>query len=368
MIAVDQELLNPGAPDGEERTRSLLVIDDDRDMLRVIEKVLAEIPGLNLVSTTDPQEALQLIRQWSFNVVLTDIVMPGMSGLELLEQIVLHDSDIQVILMTGYEDAYNLRRAIQLGAFDFLRKPFATAELVLAVQQALNKNRLIIQNKNYRDNLEQMIEHRTLELIQAKNQLESLYLKTIRSMINAIEITDTFTVGHSERVTVISTCLGRLLHFSAGDLRTLQIGAMLHDLGKIGKISTIISKHGKVSPLEYDKIKDHPLHGAMILAPLDLPAGVTEIILQHHEWMDGSGYPHGLKAEQISFFARIVSVADSYDAMTSKRAYRANLSPDDAAKEIRQLAGTQFDPAIAELFYQEFGQIRDALLVGETGF
>lgn len=348
--------------------RSILVIDDDLDMLGIISKILEEIPDLEISSSADPHQALELLQRRKFNVVLTDIMMPGLTGMDLLEQVVLLDADIQVILMTGYDDNSNMRRAIQLGAFDFLRKPFSAAELVLAVQQALNKNRLILQNKDYRDNLELKIEERTIELLQAKNQLESLYLKTIRSMINAIEVTDSFTAGHSERVTRISLCLGRLLQLSGDEMHILQIGAMLHDLGKIGKISTIVSKHTRVSPLEYDKIKDHPLLGARIIAPLGLPDAVYDIIMQHHEWVDGTGYPYGLNADKINFLAKIVSVADSFDAMTSARSYRKNLSFIEAAKEIKSLAGIQFDATISELFYREFETIQAALSGSDPGF
>ncbi len=365
MIALDS-ILTQGAD--LSNMRRILVIDDDHEMLKIVARILEEVPELEISCSSEPGQALNLLRERKFNVVLTDIIMPGLSGMDLLEQVSLLDADIQVILMTGFDNNSNMRRAVQLGAFDFLRKPFSAAELVLAVQQALNKNRLILQNKDYRDNLEQKIEARTIELLHAKNQLESLYIKTIRSLINAIEVTDSFTAGHSERVTLISVCLGKLLHLSSEELQILQIGAMLHDLGKIGKISTIVSKHSRVSPLEYNKIKDHPHHGARILAPLDLPQAVHDIILQHHEWVNGSGYPNGLKADQISFLAKIVSVADSYDAMTSKRPYRANLSPQEAAKEIRSLAGTQFDPVISELFFMEFASVQAALLEGETGF
>ena len=361
MISLPPDIYTLENPSAEKKLRNILVIDDDLDMLEVMNQVLVEIPDLELRCTDDPRTALKILQEKSFNVVITDIMMPGLTGVELLEQINMFDPEIQVILMTGYEDTTSMRRAIQLGASDFLRKPFSVAELVLTVRQALNKNRLIIENKHYRNNLEQLVEERTVELLSAKNQLKSLYLKTIQSMINAIEVTDTYTAGHSQRVTIISTCLGKLLHLSAEELDILQIGAALHDLGKIGKISTIVSKNARVSPMEYAQIKDHPIHGAKIIAPLGLPAAVHDIIIQHHEWIDGSGYPYSLRDVQISYFAKIVSVADAYDAMTSRRAYRSNLSPTEASLEIRRLAGSQFDPAISEMFYQEFEQIQAAL-------
>ncbi len=346
--------------------RRVLIIDDDPAMLEAVRAILGEINDVEFTSTNQPEEAMRLLAEKTFNAVVTDIQMPVLNGLEVLEQIGLIDPNIQVILMTGYLDASYMRRAIQLGAFDFIRKPFAAAELLLTVQQALNKNRLLLQNQSYRNRLELLVEQRTEELLKAKSQLESHYLNTIRAMINAIEVTDTYTVGHSERVTNLSVILGRQIQLSHDDLRNLRIGAILHDLGKIGKISTLVSKHHKLSSTEYDMIKEHPINGAKIIAPLSLANEVREVIIQHHEWINGEGYPYGISGEEISLFARIVSIADSYDAMTSRRAYRTNLTPQEAAKEIRDNAGTQFDDYLAKLFYDRFERIYETISLSSS--
>ena len=354
-FTITPELEEPNKPG------KILIIDDDSSILSIIETILSEEPDLEIKSLENPLDALQHISTQEVNVILTDIKLPGMTGIELLERVGKFNPGIQVILMTGYLEAEVMRRAIQLGAFDFLHKPFDYNELILTVRQALEKYRLLKQNELYHSRLEQLVEQRTLELIQAKAKLENHYLNAINSMINAIEVSDVYTVGHSERVTAISLILGQLMKFSSEELRYLRIGAMLHDLGKVGGINTLITKPQKLDGNEYEMVKQHPLYGAKIVEPLGLPQTVSDVILQHHERPDGKGYPNGIVKDQISIYAKIVSIADSYDAMTSQRAYRNNLPPSEALEEIRSKSGTQFDPEITELFVHHFNRILDTL-------
>jgi len=347
--------------DEASKLGKVLIIDDDTSILSIIETILREEPDLEVVSMEDPLIALQHISTKDVNVILTDIKLPGLSGIDLLERVGKFNPGIQVILMTGYLEADVMRRAIQLGAYDFLHKPFDYNELILTVRQAMEKYRLLRQNELYHSRLEQLVEQRTLELIQAKAKLENHYLNAINSMINAIEISDVYTVGHSERVTAISLILGQLMKFSSEELRYLRIGAMLHDLGKVGRINALITKPEKLAGDEYEMVKQHPLHGAKIVEPLGLPQSVSDVILQHHERPDGKGYPLGISNDKISIFARIVSIADSYDAMTSQRAYRNNLPPSEALEEIRSKSGTQFDQDITQLFVNNFNRILDTL-------
>lgn len=337
--------------------RKILIIEDDLSMLRCVQTMLRELPLTEILTTSSPEDALNILSSEPISVVVSDICMPGYSGIDLLERIYKFNPNIQVILMTGMMEASVMRRAIQLNAFDFLRKPFEAAELMLTVKQALNKNQLLVQNTLYQNKLEMLVEKRTVELLQAKSQLETHYLNAINSMINAIEVSDVYTVGHSERVTTISLLLGRLLKLDAEELRYLRIGAMLHDLGKIGRINALVTKNHRLSRDEYDQIKQHPVHGAKIISPLGLPKAVNDIILQHHERQDGTGYPYGIKGDKISSYAKIVSVADSYDAMTSRRAYRTNLEPRAAAEELLENSGTQFDPIVVRTFYRDFDLI-----------
>jgi CheY-like chemotaxis protein len=181
--------------------RKILIIEDDLSMLRCVQTMLRELPLTEVLTTSSPEDALNILSSEPISVVVSDICMPGYSGIDLLERIYKFNPNIQVILMTGMMEASVMRRAIQLNAFDFLRKPFEAAELMLTVKQALNKNQLLVQNTLYQNKLEMLVEKRTVELLQAKSQLETHYLNAINSMINAIEVSDVYTVGHSERVT-----------------------------------------------------------------------------------------------------------------------------------------------------------------------
>ncbi len=337
--------------------KHILVVDDDHSILDCIRMSLSSETDYRVQVVNDPVEALDLVRSKDYNLVISDIQMPGLSGLELLETVVNHDPNLPVILMTGEGDPEKMRRAIQLGAFDFLRKPFEIAELHVAVKQGLQKNMLLVQNENYRNHLESLVDDRTRELMKAKSQLEKHYLNTIYAMVYAMEANDIYTRGHSERVTVISVMMGKLMKLDLEELKLLRIGAILHDLGKIGIYNTLLSKEQALTMNEYEMVKQHPVIGERIIGPIGLPGTVHDIILQHHEWYDGRGYPNGLKGEEISLFARIVAVADSYDAMTSQRPYRMNLDPYSASLEIRDNINAQFDPQIGMMFYNNYRSI-----------
>ncbi len=341
----------------EIRKKNILVVDDDHFMLDCVRMSLKVDPIYQVKVCDNPRDAVVMLQSAEYNLVISDIIMPGLTGLELLEIVAKTDPNIPVILMTGDADQDNMRTAIQLGAFDFLRKPFEIAELHVAVKQALHKNQLLIQNERYRNHLETLVEERTEELFAAKSKLEKHYLNTIHAMVNAMEANDIYTRGHSERVTVLSLMLGRLLQLDVEDLKVLRIGALLHDLGKIGIYNNLLNKEQELTISEYEIVKQHPVIGEKIIAPIGLPGEVHDIILQHHEWYGGGGYPYGKKGRQISPLARIVTIADSYDAMTSQRAYRHNLDPLSASLEIKDKAGLQFDPEYGQLFYENYRQI-----------
>lgn len=339
----------------------IMIIDDDYAMLDCVRMSLSNIPEYIITAVQDAGEALELMQNYSFNLVISDIVMPNISGLDLLKMVNNLDPKIPVILMTGDSDLQKMRTAIQLGAFDFLRKPFEIVELHIAVKQALSKNQLLIQNENYRYHLESIVEQRTLELFAAKNKLEKHYLNTIHAMVNAMEANDIYTRGHSERVTILSLMLGKHLKLDVEELKLLRIGAMLHDLGKIGIYDSVLNKNQTLTSNEYEIIKQHPVIGEKIIRPIGLPQAVHDIILQHHEWYGGNGYPYGIEGDKISHLARLVTVADSFDAMTSQRAYRQNLDPASASQEIRDKTREQFDPDFGIEFANNYRKLIEPL-------
>lgn len=327
-----------------------MVIDDDPAFLDCIRLSLKQEQGYTVTTVSDPEQALQMIYDNSFATVISDVQMGKLSGLDILKAVRKYDDKIPVVLITGCCEEEIMRESIHLGVYDFLRKPFEISDLLITVKQALEANRLSLENSEYENKLKTMVLERTAELLETKNKLEHSYLNTILVMVNAMEVNDIYTLGHSERVTAIALGLGKVMELSFEDLRELRIGAVLHDLGKIGVLSNVLNKVQRLTDLEYDIIKRHPIAGAKIVKPLGLPEAVSKVILQHHEWYNGKGYPYGLKGEEIHLHARIVSVADCFDAMTSKRKYRNNIDYHHAAQEIYDNRNLQFDPKISQIF------------------
>lgn len=328
---------------------NILLIDDDLAMLDCIRLSLHSLGEYNVTACEDAFQALEWLKSKSFSAVITDVKMPRMSGLELLKWISEFDDKIPVILITGNHDSEIMLTAIHLGVYEFLGKPFAMNDLHITVKQAVRKHELLVQNELYKNHLESLVKIRTKELNSAKQLLEQSYLNTIRAMVNALEVNDIYTRGHSERVTAISVLLGQAMKLSSEELHILRIGALLHDLGKIGILSDVLKKEQRLTDIEYDSMKQHPIIGAKIIDPIGLPPAISQIILQHHEWYNGQGYPFGIDHTQINPLACIVSVADSFDAMTSQRPYRDNLDFTKAVKEVNHNQNKQFDPSVASI-------------------
>ncbi|HNQ44138.1 MAG TPA: response regulator, partial [Candidatus Cloacimonadota bacterium] len=330
--------------------KNILVIDDDKAMLDCIRLSMDAFTEYRITTCNNPLEALAMLEDTEFSTIITDIDMPQISGLDVLKTVSENYPNIPVILITGSSEPETMRKAIHLGVYEFLKKPFEISDLLVTVKQGVEKNHLMIQNEMYKNHLETLVDQRTQELYQAQQKLETGYLNTIHAMVNAMEANDIYTRGHSERVTAISIGLGKVMEIPSIDLQNLRIGALLHDLGKIGIVSNVLNKEQSLTKSEYDIIKQHPTIGAKIISPIGLPQDVHNIILQHHEWFNGSGYPNGFSGEAISLLARIVSIADSFDAMTSKRPYRRNLEYKSAFQEIINNLFVQFDPTIGKTF------------------
>ena len=340
---------------------SVLVIDDDPLLLELVREQLSESGEYQVTALKDPIEGLAWLMDNPVEVVISDIHMPGMSGIDLIEHIKLYNFSIQVILITGYPDNAYMRSAIKAGVFDFLRKPFPISELLVSVKQAREKYQLLTQNLQYQNRLELMVVERTRQLHEANLKLESHYINTLRAMVNAIEAKDVYTKGHSERVTALSMVLGKTMGLTEDELRILRLGSLLHDLGKIGVYKTVLDKTSSLSADEYELVRHHPLIGARIIEPIGLPKEVGMVILQHHEWYNGTGYPFGMIGPEIHPLAKIVAITDAFDAMTSKRPYRPQLDYFQAAKEIERQLEIQFDPMVGQTFCANFQELTAVL-------
>jgi len=328
---------------------SVLVVDDE-DFIREI--ICRKLTGSGFACDAAPsaEDALAKISQNNYDCVLSDIHMPGMSGVDLLRRIKLQNPDLAVILVTGAPDIDAALEAMRLGADDHLSKPLNLAALEMTVDRALEKKRLIEENREYQRNLESMVKERTKQLSDANDDLRRLFTGSMKALAQALEAKDEYTQGHSARVAEESVNIARRLSLSDAEIQRIWLAGCLHDIGKIGINEAVLNKPGKLNEEEWNLIKQHPVVAGKILGPIPELSDIIDIIVHHHERYDGSGYPDGLEGSSIPLGARILSVADAYDALTSRRSYREALARDEAYRILEDAGGTQFDPVIMRTF------------------
>jgi response regulator RpfG family c-di-GMP phosphodiesterase len=276
--------------------------------------------------------------------------MPGMSGLELIPRVRELSPDTLVILISGSQEIESAVDALRAGAFDYLVKPFDLEHLQFGVRRALEHQRLLAAKRGYETYLERMIEQRTEELDSTLRSCECSYRMTLKALVAALETRDSETHGHSERVVSFSLRLGQELGLTTEQTRSLEFGSLLHDIGKIGVPDAVLRKPAKLTEEEWVLMRAHPLHGQKILGDIEFLEGAARVVAQHHEKWDGSGYPLGLKGEEIDLCARIFTVADAFDAMASDRVYRTGRTYEAALAELDTCAGVHFDPRVVEAF------------------
>jgi response regulator RpfG family c-di-GMP phosphodiesterase len=327
-----------------EEPLSCLIVDDEPGLRRLLVRLM-ESDGFNCIETATATEALAHLERTRVMLVLTDLRMAPMDGIELLRAVRSRHPDTAVVMITAVADVDVAVSCLAMGALDYLTKPFHLEEVRARVSQALEKRRLLIENRGYQDRLEERV------AVQAR-RLEELFLASIQSLADALEVKDRYTRGHSVRVSQFSSVIASYLDVDAEALKQIGLGGHVHDIGKIGVREAVLNKPGPLTEEEYLHIMSHPVVGWRILSPLlgEAPLALN-IVRSHHERFDGRGVPDGLVGAAIPFEARIVAVADSFDAMTSGRPYRsAPMDLDAALAEIIRCAGTQFDPQICAAF------------------
>jgi cyclic di-GMP phosphodiesterase len=329
-----------------------LVVDDEPRLRRVLVRLL-EGDGLVCREAASGVEALQHLEREAVPLVISDLRMPEMDGVTLLREVVRRWPDTAVIMVTAVAEVESAVACLQLGALDYLAKPFHLDEVRARVTQALDKRRLILENKHYQHDLEERVQ------VQAR-RIEELFLEGVHALVHALEAKDSYTRGHSVRVANYATGIARELNFDEEAITTIALGSELHDLGKIGVSEVVLHKSGKLSEAEYLHIMEHPAIGARILGPLmkDAPTAIS-IVRSHHERLDGRGLPDGLMGDAISLDVRVVSVADAFDAMTSVRPYRPGLPVARALQELEAGKGIQFDARVVDAFRAAFPQVAD---------
>lgn len=328
----------------------ILIVDDERNISEVLSDLLSDT--YDCTTAASAEEAIARLQESEFNLVISDITMPGMSGLDMLPQLKKIAPNTVVIMISGVQTVESAIGALRLGAFDYLMKPFDLRQVEAVVQRALEHHELLAAKQRYENHLEDLVEQRTAELDRALGSLEDAYRSTLKALTAALETRDSETHGHSERVVTYSLRLGREYGLDARQMKALEFGSLLHDIGKIGVPDSILRKPAKLTEEEWVRMREHPMHGQQILRGIEFLEGAARVVAQHHEKWDGSGYPLGLKTEDIDLCARIFSVADAFDAMTSDRVYRRGKSYEAAAQELDDWSGKQFDPKVIAAFHR----------------
>ena len=328
----------------------ILIVDDEFEITEILSDLLSD--EYSCLKAGSAEEALARLSESEFELVISDITMPGMSGLDMIPHVKAIAPNTVVVMISGMQTVESAIGALRLGAFDYLMKPFDLRQVEAVVKRALEHHELIVAKQRYENHLEELVEQRTEELDQALDSLEEAYRATLRALTTALETRDSETHGHSERVVSYSLRLGLEYGLNREEMKALEFGSLLHDIGKIGVPDSILRKPGKLTDEEWIRMREHPLHGQQILKGIEFLKGAARVVAQHHEKWDGSGYPLGLRDDEIDVCARIFSVADAFDAITSDRVYRRGKSYEDAARELDEWAGRQFDPRVVKAFHR----------------
>jgi len=330
--------------------RRVLVVDDDPLILRAIQRVL-EAQGFEVSANLSPEMALAELRETPVGLIISDYMMPGMNGVQFLMEARRICPDAPRLLLTAINDFRVAAEAVNNGEiYRLLAKPWNHADLVNTVRQAYEFGEL----KRQHARLSARVQEQNAILQEVNRNLEALVQRRTQDlldgMINALDYRDMETQWHSRRVSLYARRLAEEMGLTGRELLDVEMGALLHDIGKIGVRDSVLLKPGPLTEEEWAEMKEHPAIGYRLLRGIDYLKGAAQIVLQHQERWDGSGYPFGLVGEQICLGARIFAVVDALDAILSDRPYRAGRPFEVAVREIERCAGTQFDPAVVEVF------------------
>ncbi len=335
----------------ESNGYKIIVVDDEQGIVDSL-SIFLKRSGYNFTGLTNPLEAIERVKSEHYDMMILDFMMDPIHGDEVVEEIRKFNKDLYILLLTGHKDlAPPLETIKRLDIQGYCEKSDKFDQLLLLVESGIKS-------------IEQMntIKKINNELHDKNEELEKAYLDTIGILRQTVEAKDPYTRGHSDRVSEYSVLIGEKLGLDKDTLRTIKIGGLFHDIGKIGIPDSILLKESKLDDEEYSQIKNHPMIGVHMLGDANIFKEIIPIVKHHHERFDGKGYPSQLSGEGIPLIARIAAVADTFDAMTSKRSYRNALSIDVVKAEIEKCSGTQFDPNISKVFLDILNTNYDKIL------
>jgi len=378
----------------EESRGTILIVDDEEPSRATLSRKL-QADGYACAVANDGEGALWRTSVQEFDLVLLDLDMPGLSGMEILPRIVAGHPDTFVVMMTNIENIPTAVEAMKLGAYDYVFKPLNMDDLGMRIEKALERRRLALENREYQLHLEQKVElqvsqirkylyeavealgleQMSLDTPDAVRQaqryakrmfqisgtvdaadLHNTYLQMARTLSSIAEAREPYAVGHADRVGFLAHEIAIQLGCSDEMKRQIKFAAILQDIGKIVIPDRILSKQGNLTPAEYREINRHPTASVEIIQHVEYFKDILPLVESHHEWYDGSGgYPKKLRGEQIPLGARILAVADAYDAMTCQRPHRPSLTTEQAAQVLKRGAGKQWDPVIVDAFLKKLG-------------
>jgi len=331
-------------------TERILVVDDEEPIREIISSMLSAA-GYKTRQAASGMEALAILNSTGeFELMLSDLMMAELDGIALLERSKEKYPDMPVIMVTAVHDISVALAAIRNGAYDYLLKPFEREQLLAMVRRALEHRRLKLENRAYQSNLESLVAARTEQLRQAMTDLERSYDITLEALGDALDLKDAETEGHSKRVTAFTIAIARAMGLSGERIRVIARGAFLHDIGKMAIPDAILRKPGALTDAETEIMREHCFRGYQMLKKIPFLSEAAEIVYAHQERFDGTGYPRGLSGQDIPLGARIFSIADTLDAITSDRPYRAAQTIQVAREEVERFSGRQFDPEVVSVF------------------
>ncbi len=333
--------------------REILIVDDDAQVREVLHQIFLSA-SYRCLQAANGQEGLETFRASRPPLIVTDLKMPVMDGIGLLEGVRREDEDTAVIVLTGAPDVKTAIDSLKLGAYDFIMKPVNVDELLFAAERALERRQLLIERREYQELLERRVEEATRDLHDA-------YRATLEALGSALDSRDVGTESHSRRVHGYALATARAYGVPETDIPDLEHGVLLHDIGKIGIPDGILLKPGPLTPEEWKTMRRHPEIGKRLIENVPFLRGAIPIIYCHHEKWDGTGYPRALKGEEIPVGARIFSVVDAFDAMTFDRPYSKAVPFQAAFTEITRCSGTHFDPTVVEAFLRVPGKLLEEI-------